>query len=40
MKIIICTKYGLSEVLKLQEVKKINPKGNEILFKFNFWMLF
>lgn len=33
MKVVICTKYGLPEVLKIQVVDKPVPKDNEILIK-------
>lgn len=33
MKAIVCTKYGSPEVLKLQDVEKPVPKGDEVLIK-------
>ena len=33
MKAIICTEYGTSDVLQLQEVAKPAPKGNEVLIR-------
>lgn len=35
MKAIVCTRYGSSEVLKLEEVQKPNPKDNQVLVKVN-----
>src|SRR5260221_10148532 len=33
MKAIVCTKYGLPDVLELQDVKKPTPKNNEVLIR-------
>jgi len=33
MKVVICTKYGSSDVLQLQNIRKPIPKANEILVK-------
>ena len=33
MKAIVCMKYGLSDVLELQEVPKPAPEGDEVLLR-------